>query len=151
MTLLRRQLEWWRATLLGLLQTAFLLLMLVLLWRPVLNVEQIRDRENVVAVLMDDSGSMNTAADAKTPTRRTQAVTALNAGTLKEIGARSNLRLFAFSDRAQSVESLDQLPGGAPATRIGDALDTVAQMAASVPVAAIVLVSDGADTGNNPE
>jgi hypothetical protein len=67
---------------------------------------------------------------------------------LKAIAARSNLRLFAFSDRAQSVESIDQLPGGAPATRIGEALDTVTQMAASVPVAAIVLVSDGADTGN---
>ncbi|MEO8315465.1 MAG: hypothetical protein ABI645_11795, partial [Pseudomonadota bacterium] len=42
---------------------------------------------------------------------------------------------------------LDQLSGGAPATRIGDALETVTQMAAGVPVAAIVLVSDGADTG----
>ncbi|MEO6080099.1 MAG: hypothetical protein ABIQ86_10015 [Steroidobacteraceae bacterium] len=147
-TLSRRQLGLWRAGALGLLQSAFLLLLLVLLWRPVVNVEQIRDRENVVAVLMDDSGSMNLATGANTPTRRTQALTALNAGTLKEIGSRSTLRLFAFSDRAQSVESLDQLPGGAAATRIGDALDTVTQMAASVPVAAIVLVSDGADTGS---
>ena len=146
-TLLRRQLAWWRAGSIGLLQFAFLMLLLVLLWRPVLNLEQIRDRENVVAVLMDDSGSMNVATAAAAPTRREQAVAALDAGVLQQIGARSDLRLFAFSDRAQSVESLQQLPGGAAATRIGDALDTVMQMAASVPVAAVVLVSDGADTG----
>jgi uncharacterized membrane protein len=145
-TLLRRQLEWWRALPIGLLQAAFLLVVLVLLWRPVLNVEESRERENVVAVLMDDSGSMNVAPGKDKPTRRIEALTALNAGTLEKIGERSDLRLFAFSDRAQSVESLDQLAGGAATTRIGDALETVTQMAASVPVAAVVLVSDGADT-----
>ncbi|MEO6186024.1 MAG: hypothetical protein ABIP38_14005 [Steroidobacteraceae bacterium] len=145
-TLLRHQLSWWKAGVLGLLQSVFLVVLLVLLWRPVLNVEQIRDRENVVAVLMDDSGSMNVAAGAA-PTRRDQAVAALDAGVLKEIAARSDLRLFSFSDRAQSVDALAQMPGGAAATRIGDALDTVTQMAASVPLAAVVLVSDGADTG----
>ncbi len=145
-TLWRRQLGIWKSGAIALLQSAFLLLVLVLLWRPVLNVEESRERENVVAVVMDDSGSMN-VAEGDAPTRRVQAVTALDAGVLQNIAARSDLRLFAFSDRAESVESLQQLPGGAAATRIGEALDTVTQMAASVPMAAIVLVSDGADTG----
>ncbi len=48
------------------------------------------------------------------------------------------------------MESLEELRGGAAATRIGEALNTVTQMAASVPVAAVVLVSDGADTGGQP-
>jgi uncharacterized membrane protein/ribosomal protein L16/L10AE len=147
-TLARRQLGLWRALVLGTLQFAFLLLALVLLWRPVLNLEQIRDKQNVVAVLVDDSGSMNVATDAKLPTRRAQAVAALQDGVLQVIAKRSDLRLFSFSDRAQSVESLAALPGGAAATRIGDALGTVMQMAASVPMAAVVLVSDGADTGD---
>ena len=55
-----RQLGPVRMAVLGLLQFAFLALLLVLLWRPVLNVERIRDRENVVALLVDDSGSTNT-------------------------------------------------------------------------------------------
>jgi uncharacterized membrane protein len=149
-TLARRQLGLWRALVLGFLQTAFLVLALLLLWRPVLNVEQIRDRENVVAVLMDESGSMDLTDETGGATRRAQAVGALDgSGVLKEIGARSDLRLFRFSDRAQSVESLQALTGGAPATRIGDALDTVMQMAASVPLAAVVLVSDGADTADS--
>src|SRR6187549_2750402 len=59
LTMLRRQLPWPRALALGFLQAAFLTLALLLLWRPVLNVEEIKDRQNVVAVLVDDSDSMN--------------------------------------------------------------------------------------------
>jgi hypothetical protein len=146
-TLLRRQLEWWRALPIAVLQVAFLMLLLILLWRPVLNVEEIREQENIVAVLMDDSGSMNVVPGPEKLTRRNEALAALNAGTLEAIGERSKLRRFSFSDRALSVESFDELSGGAAATHIGDALETVTQMASGVPVAAIVLVSDGADTG----
>src|SRR5690606_6505810 len=148
LTLLRRQLSWPRALTLGFLQAAFLALALLLLWRPVLNVEEIKDRENVVAVLVDDSGSMNMAEQPDAPTRRAQAVAALDDGVLEAIGERSDLRLFSFSDRALPVDTLEEMAGGAASTRIGDALDTVTQMAASMPVAAVVLVSDGADTAN---
>jgi len=149
-TLLRRpELRPWQRGILGLLQFAFLALLLVLLWRPVLNVERIRDRENVVAVVIDDSGSMN-ARTADTPSWRDQGVLALQgSGALERIGASSELRLFSFNDRAQSLESLEDLGGGNGATRIGDALATVTQMAASVPMAAVVLVSDGAENGNS--
>src|SRR5262245_48075091 len=84
-TLWRGRMEWPRAIAVGVLQAAFLALALLLLWRPVLNVEQIRDRENVVAVLVDDSGSMNTPDAADAPTRRAQAVTALQGGVLDGI------------------------------------------------------------------
>lgn len=147
-TLLRRGgLNAWQRGVIGLLQFAFLALALLLLWRPVLNVERIRDRENVVAVVIDDSGSMN-AAHGEQGSWRDQAVRALNeSGALQKIGASSELRLFSFDERAQSLEALDALPGGSASTRIGDALGTVTQMAASVPMAAVVLVSDGAENG----
>jgi uncharacterized membrane protein len=146
-TLVRnRQLGMPRLLTLGLLQLAFLCLLLVLLWRPVLNVERIRDRENVVALLLDNSGSMNAGAD-PAASLRAQAVQALESGVTEELAASSELRLFTFSDRMGSTESLGGLPGGAPATRIGEALESATQMAASVPLAGIVLVTDGAETG----
>jgi muconolactone delta-isomerase len=149
-TLLRRSdLNLLQRGVIGLLQFAFLALALLLLWRPVLNVERIRDRENVVAVVIDNSGSMN-AAHADEGSWREQAVRALqDSGALKQIAASSELRLFSFDERAQSLESLDAVPAGAGATRIGDALTTVTQMAASVPMAAVVLVSDGAENGGS--
>ncbi len=149
-TLLRRsELAIWQRAVIATLQFAFLAVVLTLLWRPVLNVERIRDRENVVAVVIDDSGSMNVARG-KQASWRDQGVQALqSSGALKQIAASSELRLFSFDDRAQSLEALGELHGGNGATRIGDALTTVTQMAASVPMAAVVLVSDGAENGGS--
>ena len=43
---------------LGTLQSLFVAAILCLLWRPVLSVERVRDRENVLAVALDASSSM---------------------------------------------------------------------------------------------
>ncbi len=145
----RRELSLPQAATLGLLQFLFAVLLFTLLWRPVLNVERIRDRENVVAVAIDDSRSMNEPDADGVPTRRDAAVGALQGGVLEAIEAGSQLRLFGFSDRAEAIDSIGELAGGAPQTRIGGALDTVLQMAGSVPLAAVVLVSDGAETGGS--
>jgi uncharacterized membrane protein len=148
-SLARRQLGWWRSAVLGVLQMAFLAIALVLLWRPVLRLEQIRERQNVVAVLVDDSGSMNTSDSTNAPVRRDLAVSALQKDALDQIAARSDVRYFSFSDHASPVDSVQGLQGGAQSTSIGEALNTVTQMAASVPLAAVVLVTDGADTTNS--
>ena len=54
------QLGWLRSLVLGALQLAFFAIVLAL-WRPVLNVERHPRPENVVAVLVEDSGSMEHA------------------------------------------------------------------------------------------
>ncbi|MEJ7607172.1 MAG: hypothetical protein WKF37_13125 [Bryobacteraceae bacterium] len=41
-----------------LLQTALVALLLLLLWQPALSVATLRPQQNVVAVVIDDSGSM---------------------------------------------------------------------------------------------
>ena len=111
----------------ALLQLAFLALLLVLLWRPVLQLEQIRERENVVAVLVDDSGSMNTCRCDK-PRCAHEAVTALQCRTsLKDIGdAVRSCGCFRFSDRAQlgGVAGCSCTGGAAPRAS-ATALDTV--------------------------
>ena len=141
------QLGWWRTLVLGALQLAFFAIVLLALWRPVINVERIRDRENVVAVMVDDSGSMNTSDEPGEPLRRQLGTAALEDGVISRIAASSEVRLFGFSDRATSIEAFKELAGGAPQTRIGDSLQSVLQMASSVPLAAVVLVSDGGETG----
>lgn len=143
----RHELTWPRALGVGALQVAFLALLLVLLWRPVLNVERIRDRENVVAIVVDDSRSMNEPDAEGAPSRRDTGLAALRGGVLKALERDSLLRFFGFSDRAEPVDDLAALSGGAPQTRIGTSLEQVLQMAGSVPLAAVVLLSDGAETG----
>ena len=134
-----------RLAVLALLQLAFLALLLVLLWRPVLRLEHLRERENVVAVVVDGSPSM---VRGDKP-RRQEALDALSAGPLKDIARGAQLRYFSFTDHAEPVDDPAQIAAGPPRTRIGTALRQVLQTAGSVPLAAVVLVSDGAENGGS--
>lgn len=129
----------------GTLQTLLLALVLVLLWRPVLNVERVRERQNVVAVLMDASASMAYGEDGRS--RLQEAVQAFDAGPLDALRRSFAVRLFSFAETTAELRRLDAMPAPGPQTRIGDALRDALQTASSVPLAAIVVVSDGAENG----
>jgi uncharacterized membrane protein len=146
----RRHLGLPRLLLLGALQTVLAALLLTLLWRPALNVERVRDRQNVLAVVVDNSASMmlhdDPANDA--PSRLQTAVTALKGGPLSELAKTFELRFFAFDKTAAPVNDLDSLPAAGNQTHIGAALRNVMQTAGSVPMAGVVLLSDGAENGH---
>ncbi len=126
-----------------LLESAMLLLILFLLWHPALSVATLRPQQNVVAVLVDDSRSMG-IADAE-GTREAAAKRALDSGLLKSLGERFQVRLYKFGKEPQRVEKTDALDASEPATRIGDTLERVLAESSSLPLGAIVLLSDGAD------
>ena len=70
-----------RAAFVWLMQTAMAALLLFLLWHPALSVATLKPQQNIVAVVVDDSGSMAMADEGgSTPQRRG--------------GARSELRLI---------------------------------------------------------
>src|SRR5205823_5142268 len=58
------------------------------------------------------------------------------------------LRLFRFSASAERVDSPDDLQYGGGATRIGQALARARDELSGLPLAGLVLVSDGADTSD---
>ena len=151
----RRHLGATRLALLGGLQFALAALFLCLLWRPVLSVERVRDRQNVLAIVVDNSASMtqNDAPEEKpeetTPSRLQVAINALKNGPLAELGKTFELRYFAFDQVAAPIANLDALPAAGNQSRIGDALRNVMQTAGSVPLAGVVLLSDGAETGHS--
>ena len=121
----QRHLAWWKKIIIGTLQTLLLATVLVMLWRPVLLVERVRDRENVVAVVMDASASMAHGESEKS--RLQESVTALQDGPLDALRKSFGVRLFSFAGPVQSLKQLDEIPPPGPQTRIGDALDTVMQ------------------------
>ncbi|HEY6643177.1 hypothetical protein [Povalibacter sp.] len=151
LTLLRRRsLGASRLLTLGTLQLLFITLLLCLAWRPVLHIERVRDRENVLAVALDTSASMalDDRPDAARPQSRLQhAVSALQSSALNSLQQSFEVRLFSFSSRAESLSSLDAMPPPGTQTRIGDSLVQLLQTASSVPLAGIVLLSDGVDNG----
>jgi uncharacterized membrane protein len=132
-----------RSATVWLLQTAFLALLLLMLWQPALSVATLKPQQNIVAVLVDDSKSM--AIEDNGSSRRDQAVRTLDSGLLDSLRQRFQVRVYRLGDAVTRIEKTEQLNASAPATRIGEALRQVASESASLPVGAIVLLSDGAE------
>jgi len=126
-----------------LLEAGLIALILFLLWHPALSVATLRPQQNVVAVLVDDSRSM-AIADAS-GTRAAAARSVLDGGLLKSLGERFQVRLYKFGREPERIQKTDQLTAAAPASRIGDSLERVLAESSSLPVGAMVLLSDGAD------
>jgi uncharacterized membrane protein len=125
------------------LQTALAALLLFLLWHPALSVSTLKPQQNIVAVVVDDSTSMTTSDE--NSTRKEAAEKVLNAGLLKALQEKFQVRLYKMSDHAERIDKLDQLTASATATHIGESLKQVAADASSLPIGAMILLSDGSD------
>jgi uncharacterized membrane protein len=55
------------------------------------------------------------------------------------------VRLYRFGKDAERIQKTSQLTAAAPASRIGDSLEQVLAESATIPLGAVVLLSDGAD------
>ncbi|HUB33267.1 MAG TPA: glutamine amidotransferase [Bryobacteraceae bacterium] len=125
------------------LESAMLALILFLLWHPALSVATLKPQQNVVAVLVDDSRSMSIADSSGT--REAAAKSVLDNGLLRDLGQKFQVRLYKFGAEPERIAKTDQLTGVAPASRIGGTLERVLAESTSLPLGAIVLLSDGAD------
>src|ERR1700691_4799789 len=89
------------------LETCMVALILFLLWHPALSVATLRPQQNVVAVLVDNSRSMAIADSGGT--REAAAKAVLNAGLLKSLGDRFQVRLYEFGKEPARIPNTDQL------------------------------------------
>ena len=126
-----------------LLETSLIALVLFLLWHPALSVATLKPQQNVIAVLVDDSRSMSQKESGGTRLEQAEAV--LDKGLLADLGKRFQVRLYRFGREAERIPKTGSLKGEAAATRIGDSLKQVLAESTSLPLGAIVLLSDGAD------
>jgi uncharacterized membrane protein len=126
------------------LRASLLALLVLLLFRPTLQVPVAVEQENYLGILVDDSRSMLVADDGST-TRAQDLVNQLDADLLQALSERFRIRLFSFSGDAKRVEEVGQLSFVGGQTRIGRALDQARNELAGVPTAGLVVVTDGAD------
>lgn len=138
-----------RATLAG-IRLAILAIILACMFRPLLVVKAAVPQQNFVAVLVDDSRSMQ-IADVNGQPRASFATSEFGAtdrGVLKALADRFTVRTFRFSNApARTMQPADLTFSGSQ-SRLGAALSGVRQELAGLPVAGLVMVSDGADTAD---
>ena len=129
------------------LRIATLAVMLFCLFRPILVVKAAVAQQNFLAVLIDDSRSMQ-ITDWGTSSRGAfvKQTFGKDAPIVKALSERFVLRPFHFSSSAARLASTDDLTFTGAQTRLGAALEGARQELAGLPLAGMVMVSDGADT-----
>ncbi len=130
------------------LRIAALAVVLFCLFRPTLAVRAAVNQQNVLAVLVDDSRSMQIPDMAGQPRGLfvQQQFGAADSALMKSLSDRFLVRTFRFSSTAGRVSGVKDLTFAGTQTKIGPALDGVREELAGLPVAGLVVVSDGADT-----
>jgi uncharacterized membrane protein len=140
----------WRLPLIWLVQWTMAALVLLLLWRPAIAVSELVPQANIIAVLVDDSHSM-AIADQGT-TRMQQASQALHGPWLTSLGRLFQTRLYRFDAGLVRVSGpAEALSANGPATHLNAVLNEFVSDTASVPVGAVVLLSDGGDNSGRIE
>src|SRR4051812_45398553 len=124
-----------------LLETLLAALVLFLLWHPAISIATLRPQQNIVSVLVDDSGSMNIKEDGST--RLAQATAGLNQ-VLEPLRKRFQVRLYSVGKDTKRIDKTEQLKGAATATRLGDGITQALADASTLPLGAVVLLTDGA-------
>lgn len=135
---------------LAVIRVALLALILVCLFRPLLVVKAAVAQQNFLGVLLDDSRSMQIADYNGQPRSAfiKDELSAPTAGLLKALSDRFTVRTFRFSSAPSRTLEPGALTYGGSQTRLGAALSGVRQELAGLPVAGLVMVSDGADTAD---
>lgn len=136
----------WRALALAGLEAAVLGVLALMLWRPALSVAALKPQQNVVSVVVDTSASM--ALD----DRVGQARRLLEGGLLAELKKRFPVRVYEAGRGLARVNGVPE-KAAQPVTHLSEALRAAAGESSTLPVGAIVLLSDGADNagGLTPE
>jgi uncharacterized membrane protein len=129
------------------LRVLALAVVLFCLFRPTLVVRAAVNQQNVVAVVLDDSRSMQIPDQNGKPRAEFLRSQFANDGALmKSLTDRFLVRVFRFSSAAGRLGSVQEMKFDGTQTKLGPALTSAREELAGLPVAGLVLVSDGADT-----
>jgi uncharacterized membrane protein len=132
----------WRAWVVWGMQSAFVALVLLLLWQPAITVAALNSQQNIIAVVVDGSRSMG-IADSSGKTREAAALAALQDGVLSGLQKRFQTRIYRLGSGVTRVDGLSGIEPTEAATHIGDGLKQLATETSDLPIGAVLLLSDG--------
>jgi uncharacterized membrane protein len=134
------------------LRVALLAVLVFCLMQPALTLSSVVPQQNFVGILMDDSRSMQlTDEDGRVRSSFFgEAFTPEQSSLLRALSERFVLRFFRFSDGARRVDGVGDMTFDGTHTNLANALDAARSELSGVPLSGLVMVTDGADTGERP-
>ncbi|MDH3496552.1 MAG: FixH family protein [Gemmatimonadota bacterium] len=113
---------------------------------PALRVTTVVPQQNFLGILVDDSRSMRVAdGDGRTRGALATEMLAPAGPLMRALGERFKLRVFGFSETLGRADSVGALTFDGRRTDLTEALAAARRDLATVPLAGLVLVTDGAD------
>lgn len=134
--------------LLAVVRTAAFALVLFCLCRPALVLSTVVPQQSFLGVLVDDSESMRIADEVESRGAFVVRTLGPDAPLLQALAARYKLRFFRFSGRATRMAGVGDLTFAGGQTSLARAIEDAAQDLSSVPLAGLVLLTDGADNAS---
>ena len=131
-------------------RAALLVIVAFTILRPMLLLRVAVPQQNFVGVLIDDSRSMQ-VADEGSGTRADyvrSAAGTTEAPLLAALGEKFVPRVFRFSSTAERLQAPGDLTFEGTGTRLGDAIARAREELSGLPVAGLVVISDGADNAD---
>ncbi|RZU40015.1 glutamine amidotransferase [Edaphobacter modestus] len=132
----------WRVWSLAAMQSAFLALILLLLWQPAMTVAALSSHQNIIAVVLDNSRSM-AISDEDGRTREAAALDVLEKNLLPGLQNRFQIRLYHLGKDIKQVDRFTNTQPPDTATNINRGLRHLAEDTTDLPIGAVLLLSDG--------
>jgi len=137
-----------RILVLGLLRALMLAVLALMLLQPQRRHDEVTTLRPQLAVLVDSSESMVDPVDGNQPTRARKAMVFFDSKSLAKAAQDFDLRIFRFdSALAEQNEPLKNWQFNGASTHLQDALVQLEERFRGQPLAGILLLSDGLDTG----
>src|SRR3954471_18467538 len=132
------------------LRLALVAVLFFCLVRPTLVLKAAVPQQNFLGILVDDSRSMLIADRDGQPRGQfvQRQLTGPQAPLLNELSKRFVLRFFKFSSSAGRVAAPAEARFEGTSTKLGDALERARDELSGLPLAGLVMVTDGADTSD---
>jgi uncharacterized membrane protein len=134
------------------LRVALLAVLVFCLMQPALTLSTVVPQQNFVGVLLDDSRSMLLEDEGGVARNQfiADAFTPEQSDLLAGLSERFVLRFFRFSDVARRMDDLAEMTFDGTHSNLANALDAARGELSGVPLSGLVMVTDGADTGERP-
>ena len=127
------------------LRVAFFLILALLLMRPSLTLSTVIPRENLLALVVDNSQSMTIEEPSGARGDSIRPLLSPESEFVKALDAKFVVKPFLFEAQASSTDFPLQMTWQGEQTNIAAALGSVLSETSNLPLAGVVLITDGAD------
>src|SRR5262249_32382464 len=130
------------------LRAATFTLLAFIVLRPVLEIKTVLPQESYLAVVIDNSESMKIKDDGQVARSEQLQKQLETTNFFKRLSDKFKIRTYRFDNTAERIERPDQLTFSGKRTKLESATDLLQQELGTVPLAGVVLITDGADNAS---